>query len=438
MADQIRGWKSIGGYFGRDRTTAMRWARDRGLPVRRMPGGQRATVYALKSELDAWLIGQGEDQDLVVLPPEEAAPLPGRSRRWMIAAAAVPVVAVGVGVVLWRGQESRGSEPSLPADPILAQTYMSGRDDWARRTPESLTRALASFQEVTRRAPDFGPGHASFAEALLLAREFGAMADAEAFPRARVAAETALELDGRMASAHRAIGFILYWWEHDAPAAGRAMRRALALSPRDAQSRFWYGNILADNGRHRAAMREFDAARLIEPGSTAIQTDLAWALWCAGRRDEALPRLSGLAESHPDFAVIHDCLAIIRFADGDLAGYAASLATYASLRGDSALAAHARTLMMAAGVDRAHALQMVLDKAIADAGASPRRHHAWAAFVASIAGTSGALDAVLTTAERRKEAWGDAGLVLRMTALAAGRPDILSRIQTLRAPAVER
>jgi hypothetical protein len=48
--DRINGWKAIGAHFGRDRTTVIRWAQERGLPVRRIPGGKAATVYALKSE----------------------------------------------------------------------------------------------------------------------------------------------------------------------------------------------------------------------------------------------------------------------------------------------------------------------------------------------------------------------------------------------------
>jgi len=53
-SDRIDGWKSIGAHFGRDRTTAIRWARERDLPVHRLPGGKTATVYALRYELDAW------------------------------------------------------------------------------------------------------------------------------------------------------------------------------------------------------------------------------------------------------------------------------------------------------------------------------------------------------------------------------------------------
>lgn len=51
----LNGWKEIGGYVGRDIRTVERWEKHRGLPVRRVPGEGRATVYALTSELDEWL-----------------------------------------------------------------------------------------------------------------------------------------------------------------------------------------------------------------------------------------------------------------------------------------------------------------------------------------------------------------------------------------------
>jgi tetratricopeptide (TPR) repeat protein len=53
--DILNGWKEIGGYVCRDIRTVERWEKQRGLPVRRVPGAGRATVYALTSELDEWL-----------------------------------------------------------------------------------------------------------------------------------------------------------------------------------------------------------------------------------------------------------------------------------------------------------------------------------------------------------------------------------------------
>jgi tetratricopeptide (TPR) repeat protein len=59
--DILNGWKEIGGYVCRDIRTVERWEKQRGLPVRRVPGAGRATVYALISELDEWLANTKPD-----------------------------------------------------------------------------------------------------------------------------------------------------------------------------------------------------------------------------------------------------------------------------------------------------------------------------------------------------------------------------------------
>ena len=75
--ERLDSWKEIGSYLNRDARTAQRWERTKRLPVRRLPGGDMARVYALKSELDAWRSSRGiylqpESQPL----PPEAAPAP--------------------------------------------------------------------------------------------------------------------------------------------------------------------------------------------------------------------------------------------------------------------------------------------------------------------------------------------------------------------------
>ena len=54
--DRIDGWKSIADYLNRDVTTVIRWAKFHGLPVNRVPAGSpRRAVFALISEIDAWV-----------------------------------------------------------------------------------------------------------------------------------------------------------------------------------------------------------------------------------------------------------------------------------------------------------------------------------------------------------------------------------------------
>src|SRR2546427_1723601 len=53
--DRLDSWKEIAEYLRRDITTVIRWEREKGLPVHRVPGGKRHAVYAYREEIDAWL-----------------------------------------------------------------------------------------------------------------------------------------------------------------------------------------------------------------------------------------------------------------------------------------------------------------------------------------------------------------------------------------------
>lgn len=53
---RLDSWKEIAGYLRRDERTAIRWEKEKGLPVHRVPGGKRQAVFAFTEELDAWLI----------------------------------------------------------------------------------------------------------------------------------------------------------------------------------------------------------------------------------------------------------------------------------------------------------------------------------------------------------------------------------------------
>ena len=77
MTDQGRnrldGWKAIAAHFRRDRTTVMRWAAERGLPVYRMPGGKQSSVFAYEDELRDWSARHARDCGRACLRPLPSA-----------------------------------------------------------------------------------------------------------------------------------------------------------------------------------------------------------------------------------------------------------------------------------------------------------------------------------------------------------------------------
>ncbi|WP_156352573.1 MULTISPECIES: hypothetical protein [unclassified Sphingomonas] len=408
--DRIDGWKSIAAYFGRDRTTVIRWARERALPVHRLPGGRVGTVYALRGELDRWAKLPADGTDAIetvatVATVADAGPaLPVarfRPRLPAILAAMLTLVAVPL-ATLWPAA-TVSSAIVLPADAAVASRFLMARDLVAARTAASLTRGIALLQDVTAAAPDFAPGHAALAEALLLSREFAQQDDAEAFDRARVAARRSLRLAPDLPMARRAMGFIAYWADHDRAESDLHFRAALAADPDDALTRFWYGNILSDRGDHAAALRELDRARLGMPGSVALMTDYGWALWAAGRESEGRAILRWVEHAHPDFATAHESLSIIALVDSDFAAYARHVARVARLRGR-------RTLQLDAA-DPMALRRIVTDRAVRQLERGSEPSPAVAMLIAARTNRWDSIAARLRIGEARRERWGEAPIL---------------------------
>lgn len=106
---RLDSWKAIAAYLGRDVSTVIRWEKEKGLPVHRLPGGKRQAIFALTSEIDAWLVGErpGPDQtadpsvsETQISPQVESPPAPRRSPRRALASASV-VGLLALALIAW-------------------------------------------------------------------------------------------------------------------------------------------------------------------------------------------------------------------------------------------------------------------------------------------------------------------------------------------------
>src|SRR5580693_9391098 len=71
---RLDSWKEIATFFGRDERTVKRWEKERGLPVYRVPGSGRGSVFAFAEELAEWLKAPNLALEAVETPPAEIAP----------------------------------------------------------------------------------------------------------------------------------------------------------------------------------------------------------------------------------------------------------------------------------------------------------------------------------------------------------------------------
>lgn len=150
---RLDSWKAIAEYLGRDRTTVMRWKRTAGLPVRRVAGAKRGSVFAYKEEVDTWLEGRAAEPDEPVAPRLQR--FTPRGARIALAAGIVLLTLSGLAIArIWAVSPNLASA-SLAGEDLVALDAR-GREAWRYRLPHVdggivLTRSIVT--DVT------GDGH---------------------------------------------------------------------------------------------------------------------------------------------------------------------------------------------------------------------------------------------------------------------------------------
>ncbi len=131
------------------------------------------------------------------------------------------------------------------------------------------------------------------------------MPSTELLPKAKAAAQKALEIDDALAEAHAVLGFIIFWFDWNWNAAENQYKRALELNPNSANAHLFYAHLLSETGRHEEALAEVKRARELDPLSVYTNALEGQFLVHAGQTDEALARLQKTFELDPDHWLAH-------------------------------------------------------------------------------------------------------------------------------------
>ena len=378
---KLESWKHIASYLNCNERTAKRWELTRNLPVRRLPGA-RGGVFAMVHEIEAWQMGTAgtavneqpvshpvdhplHDTDLPpgtdTAPATLTAPVPLEAEALLASGAILPpaisalppVVAhrsrlgwqlafSGVLMILLVTSISRLHQTALASrrdvsahapSPAARELYLKGRFYWNKRTPQDLKFALATFQQATALDPDYADAYAGIAECYGLATEFASLPADQAYPAMLAAAQKAVALDPNLATAHRALGFALFYWNWDRAGADREFERAIALNPNDATTHHWYGNVLHQSQQYTAAVREMDKARELDPAAPSILADHGLALSLAGKMHEGREDWLELEKTDAAYLPPHWYLANYDLRANDLPAYLAELKTIATISG---------------------------------------------------------------------------------------------------------
>jgi tetratricopeptide (TPR) repeat protein len=360
-AERLKSWKEIANFFGADERTVRRWEK-RGLPIHRVPGDSRSTVFAEVADLESWLRQEGRAEAMVGGPP---APSPWRLRftraRVVLGSGVLAaVVLVASGAWLSSRQAQLHLRKAAQASPTAVNLQLSATYESDRMTLDGERRAISLFGQAIAEDPTYADPYAGLANAWLRLRTFGAVSEVEAYRRARAAAERALELNPNLPAAHSTMGFIRFYRDWDFDQGLAHFRRVSELDPRTAAGHHSYGMALLHMGRFDEALEELDKAQRLDPRSRSMRAERSAALYFAGRKAEGKALLQQMAGEDPDFVQPHLFLYQVDFAEGEYAAALDHAGAAARLAQNPVIAAQVETARRALARGGGHAMLTAL------------------------------------------------------------------------------
>jgi len=196
----------------------------------------------------------------------------------------------------------RGALVAPTTENLEAYTlYLKGRFFFNKFTEPDLRKGLDFFERALEQDPAYARAYTGIADC------WSTLADdwvlpADAYPRAKAAAERALDIDSSLAEAVTSVGKVLCWYEWDFPGAERELRRAVNLNENYAEAHYVFGSALPAVGKLDEAIEQMREALTLDPLVPHYSRWLGRFLLYAQRYDEAIEQSHKTLElSHTSF-----------------------------------------------------------------------------------------------------------------------------------------
>ncbi len=194
-------------------------------------------------------------------------------------------------------QERAQLSRSHPMNPEIALLYFKG--SYFLNKFDSA-RAEEAFTEAIHLDPNSADSWAGLADALHTMGAVGQQYDA--FPRARDAANKALEIDPSQPRALMVLGVVSFLYDWNPTESEAFFRRSLEARPGNAVARALFATTLAHHGKVEEAIEQIKLATASDPVSVLTHAQ-AWHVYFSARRyDEALRIALNTVEVDPTFA----------------------------------------------------------------------------------------------------------------------------------------
>ena len=188
------------------------------------------------------------------------------------------------------------------------QLYLKGRFFVNQRTAESLRKAIECFDQAISIDPNYALGYAGLADSYLLLgipdAITGALSPQDSLPRARSAAEKALQIDNSVGEIYASLAHVK-WKEWDWAGAEADFDRGAKLSPNYPIGRLYHSVYLSSLGRQGEAVQEIRRAQELDPLSLPINASVVYVFYLGRQYDEAIAAGKKTLEMDAVFPLTH-------------------------------------------------------------------------------------------------------------------------------------
>jgi serine/threonine protein kinase/Tfp pilus assembly protein PilF len=189
--------------------------------------------------------------------------------------------------------------------------YLKGRHHWNRWTEDGFYKAIEYFQQAVDKDPGYALAYTGLADSYVLLGWNSYLPPKDAFPKGKMAAMRALQLDPDLGEVHTPLAALLWLQDWQWPKAQTVFERSLALNPAHPTANHWYAEYLMTMGRQVEAIERMKKSQELDPLSLIISVAIGWAFYMARRYDDALEQLRRTVELDPNYPVTYWILGLL-------------------------------------------------------------------------------------------------------------------------------
>jgi len=214
------------------------------------------------------------------------------------------------------GEDQEKLAKRYTSDAQAYQLYLKGRYFWNKRNEEGFRNGIDFFKQAEEKDPTYSLAFSGLADSYALLCDIGVAVPVEEMPKAKAAAQKAVDTDPNSAEAYTSRAFVKLSYDWDWLGAEDDFKHALRLNPKYPTAHQWYASYLMQMGKFDRAKQEIEEAHNLDPLSPIISSNSGLYSYYEHQYDDAISKYKLTLQTDPDFWVARHYLALAHVQKG--------------------------------------------------------------------------------------------------------------------------